>query len=154
MRPTPVSSPLLSRGISRGVQGRESNPGLPYSRPTHCYLSYAAPYLSYAAPSYGDNGLHWSPPLLITGLGWRWRWRARRPSWRPPTSCSWRRWRPPCASSCRSSSARRTVCTWTGWRRPTSVPTSSPHPGQSWSHGLYFPRCGEHGSYADLSKIV
>jgi hypothetical protein len=38
MRPTPVSSPLtLSRGISRGVPGRESNPCLPYSRPTHCY---------------------------------------------------------------------------------------------------------------------
>jgi hypothetical protein len=41
MRPTPDSSLLtLSRGISIGVPGRDSNPGLP----THYCLSYAAPW--------------------------------------------------------------------------------------------------------------
>jgi hypothetical protein len=51
LKPTPVSSQLMpSRGISIGVPGRESNPGLLYSRPTHYDLSYSAPYLSYAAP--------------------------------------------------------------------------------------------------------
>ncbi len=39
--------PAIHRGISRRVPGhlvRESNPGLPSSRPTHYFLSYAAPY--------------------------------------------------------------------------------------------------------------
>jgi hypothetical protein len=39
----PISSPLLTlrRGISIWMPGRESNPGLPCSRPTHYHLSYA-----------------------------------------------------------------------------------------------------------------
>jgi hypothetical protein len=36
-RPTPIS-----RGISMGGPGLESNLGLPYSKPTHNYLSYIA----------------------------------------------------------------------------------------------------------------
>jgi hypothetical protein len=32
------------------VPSRESNPGLPYSKPTRCQLSHAAPYLSHATP--------------------------------------------------------------------------------------------------------
>ncbi len=44
LRPTPLSSLLLlRRGISLVVPSRESNPGLPYSKPTHYFLSYAAP---------------------------------------------------------------------------------------------------------------
>jgi hypothetical protein len=45
------------RGVSIGCQAmQDSNPGLPYSRPTHYYLTHAAPselrlaLLSYAAP--------------------------------------------------------------------------------------------------------
>ncbi len=33
-----------------GVPSRDSNSGMPYSRPAHYQLSYAAPLLSYAAP--------------------------------------------------------------------------------------------------------
>jgi hypothetical protein len=33
-----------------GVPSRESNSGLPYSKPTHCKLSYAAPRLNYTSP--------------------------------------------------------------------------------------------------------
>ncbi len=52
MRPTLDTSLLtLSRGISFGVQGWDSNPGLPYRKPTHYCLSYAAPNLNYAAPN-------------------------------------------------------------------------------------------------------
>ncbi len=46
LKPTLNSSLLtltLSRGISLGVPGWDSNPGLPYSKPTHYCLSYAAP---------------------------------------------------------------------------------------------------------------
>jgi hypothetical protein len=32
------------------VPSRESNSGLPYSKPTRCQLSHAAPLLSHAAP--------------------------------------------------------------------------------------------------------
>ncbi len=33
-----------------GLPSRESNSGMPCSKPTHYHLSYAAPFLSYAAP--------------------------------------------------------------------------------------------------------
>ncbi len=40
LRMIQISSSLsLSRGISNGMPGRDSNPGLLYSRPTHYYLS-------------------------------------------------------------------------------------------------------------------
>ena len=43
LRPLQISSSLsLSREISIGVPGWDSNPGLPYSRPTHYHLSCAA----------------------------------------------------------------------------------------------------------------
>jgi hypothetical protein len=49
-----------------GVPSRESKSGLPYSKPTHCQLSYAAPFLSYAAPllSYAAPFLSYAAPLL------------------------------------------------------------------------------------------
>ncbi len=40
---------------SSGMPSRDSNSGLPYSKPTHYCLSYDAPFLSYAAP-------FWSKP--------------------------------------------------------------------------------------------
>jgi hypothetical protein len=40
---------LIGRNL-QGVRSRDSNSGLPYSRPAHYHLSCAAPYLSSAAP--------------------------------------------------------------------------------------------------------
>jgi hypothetical protein len=48
---------LLRKGISIGVPSRESNLGLPYSKPTHYYLSNAAPYLSNAPPYWSNAAL-------------------------------------------------------------------------------------------------
>jgi hypothetical protein len=49
-----------------GVPSRESNSGLPCSKPTHYQLSYPTPFLSYAAPflSYVAPLLSYAAPLL------------------------------------------------------------------------------------------
>jgi hypothetical protein len=49
-----------------GVPSRESNSGLPYSKPTHYQLSYSTPSLSCAAPllSYTASLLSYAAPLL------------------------------------------------------------------------------------------
>ncbi len=61
------------------VASRESNSGLPYSKPTYYQLSYSAPWLSYAAPLvkliakipvggllvFRIVGLHWLAPVGV-----------------------------------------------------------------------------------------
>ncbi len=45
-----------------GAPSRESNPGLPYSKPTHYQLSYPTPSLSCAHPYWATLHPYWATP--------------------------------------------------------------------------------------------
>jgi hypothetical protein len=66
--PLLLSSLLSARQrASSGVLSRDSNSGLPYSKPARYYLSRAAPCLSHAAPclSHGAPYLSHAAPFII-----------------------------------------------------------------------------------------